>query len=1012
MARSWLVHGTLVMAALWISACTPPATPAKPAPAPPPSRAPSPSPPAPLSEEAEPTTVALRTGRIQPIEHEAPLSLKVRRHVIDGDEQLLELPLPDFAAEVPGDSFWLRTEARLTGSVAAFQLVSRGKAAEMVLWLRRPKGELSAEITGDAYTPAVGAQPGHHFRFKAPAPTGGASPELTASWAAAAVDYLELAGGLFGTSAAGRLHARYRLPGSLFDAGSGRAGGNELADLMDTFSGRAAVQAALARNRGRILSASKQPRGVPIEKLSPPELARHPWAELSKRLGVKPPDEPLARAVPADFYFLRAKSFGAFSEILSFVESFGAPAADAFDGTPSERGSLPRYLAELGVETGDLSRVLGPEVVQDFALVGSDPYVHEGSDVTLVFRLKSPLLFRAALLKALATHGAAHGGTQNSSFTHEGITVNVARSPDGRVRQHHAVVGELELVSNSPAAIKRVISTIQGKAPKLADELDFQYMLARDADVPADVLAFLGDRFVETVVGPAQKIAEARRQVALSELTAAPVAALLFGWVHGKSPADKNELVRSGLLAAGELSHQSGGRIDWTPGSAPRSTWGTPATLEPLIDLPIVSKVSVAERDSYREFAQAYQRRWSQYVDPIALRLSSARRGDSRGLHAEMRVLPLVAGDEAARFDLGGDGRVAPTELGSGARFSMGIGADSPLRRELSGWLAWASGRGSGIQLDWLGDYAMVGVADRAELLAAARRQSRDMPIERPASAEELGREDASHAELDSLTGLPVYAVVGLRSRVATAVALTAVRQLVESVAPGEVQWAPFAAYRGVEVVRILGRDRGHEVALYYAMAGDALVLTFNRSVMRTLIEQTLDGKLVVQAKPSATPAARAKDGQVVIELAPTKRGSLRTLLGWAITIAGQEGSAGARAAAEAVLRGVPESAHKPERSAELSRAYLGTTPLTPDGRRYWLSPEGISDPLRGSAHAPEWPTVPTPASSAEQVLQALSRVRSDLSFDEEPQPSQAGPNSAAAPRLRSLRARVDLWRR
>src|SRR5690606_24896239 len=134
--------------------------------------------------------------------------------------------------------------------------------------------------------------------------------------------------------------------------------------------------------------------------------------------------------------------------------------------------------AELGVETNDLSRVLGPEVIHDFAITGSDPYVHEGTDITLIFRLKSPLLFRAALLKSLSAHGSLHGGTQTSTFTHEGVTVAVARSPDGRVRQHHAVVGELELVSNSPAAIKRVISTIQGKAPSLADELDFKYMLA------------------------------------------------------------------------------------------------------------------------------------------------------------------------------------------------------------------------------------------------------------------------------------------------------------------------------------------------------------------------------------------------------------------------------------------------------------------------------------------------------------------------------------------------------
>ncbi len=937
----------------------------------------------------------------------------VRHHAIDGDEQLLELVLPEFAAEVPGDLFWLGTEARITGGSAPFQLVSRGKAAEMVLWLRRPKAELASEIMGDAYTSSVGAQPGHHFRFRAPAPTGALSAELVGQWAAAAVDYLARAGGVFGASASTRLRARYKLAGGAAPTFSASTGGGELAELMDTFAGRSAVQAALATHRGNVLSAGKLPRSIALAQLKPPALSRHPWAALSKRLGGAQPEEPLAKAVPAEFYFVRAKSFSAFTEILSFVENFGAPAADLFDGAATERGSLPRYLAELGIETGDLSRVLGPEVVQDFALTGSDPYVHEGSDVTLIFRLKSPLLFRAALLKALATHGAAHGGTQNSNFTHEGVNVEVARSPDGRVRQHHAVVGKLELVSNSAAAIKRVISTIQGKAPKLSDEPDFQYMLARDAEVPAEVLAFIGDRFVENVVGPAQKVAEARRQVALTELTAAPVAALLYGWVHGKSPSDKNELVRSGLLAAAELRHLDGARIDWAPGTAPRSAWGTPAALEPLIDLPAVAKVSAAERDSYAQFAQAYQARWSQYIDPIALRLSSARRGDSKGLHAEMRVLPLVPAEEASRFDLGGDGRIAPAELASGARIGIGIGAESPLRRELSGFLRWASGHGAGIGLDWLGDYAMVGVADRSELLVASRFSRRDMPIERPASAEELGHQDAPRDDVDVLPGLPAYAVVGLRSRVATAVALTAVRQLLESVAPGAVEWAPFAAYRGVEVVRILGREQGHEVPVYYALAGDALVVTLNRSVMRQLIEQSLDGKLPLQGKAAAAAAhpkgqgqGQVKDGQVVFELVPAKKGSLRTILSWALTVAAQDGATHARAAAEAVLRGVPESAHKPERSAELSRAYLGETPLTPDGRRYSLSPEGIADPLRGTAHAPEWPALPTPESTADHVLGALNRMRSDLSFDEEPEVA------SNTPRLRSLRARLDLWLR
>jgi hypothetical protein len=226
---------------------------------------------------------------------------------------------------------------------------------------------------------------------------------------------------------------------------------------------------------------------------------------------------------------------------------------------------------------------------------------------------------------------------------------------------------------------------------------------------------------------------------------------------------------------------------------------------------------------------------------------------------------------------------------------------------------------------------------------------------------------------------------------------------MAESSAPGAFSWSPFAKHRGVEVVRVMASERSKELSLYYALAGDKFIVSLNRSVMRTLIEQALDGKLPAQGTP---PGALAKEAQVVLELAPLKKGPLRSLLGYALVAASLESSYSAYTAAEAVLRGVPESAHKAERAAELSRAYFGSVPLTPDGRLFRLGADGIADPLRGTDHAPEWPALPAPESAAERVLSGFGRLRSDLSFDEEPQLTSSGP------RLRSLRARLDLWLR
>ena len=103
-----------------------------------------------------------------------------------------------------------------------------------------------------------------------------------------------------------------------------------------------------------------------------------------------------------------------------------------------------------------------PSVITDVAVVGSDPYLREGSDLTFIFRVKAKPGFDMALASALSGHGARHGGLQSSRLEQDGVAITVSRSPDGAVRQHRASVDGFELVSNSPSAIRRVIGTLRG----------------------------------------------------------------------------------------------------------------------------------------------------------------------------------------------------------------------------------------------------------------------------------------------------------------------------------------------------------------------------------------------------------------------------------------------------------------------------------------------------------------------------------------------------------------------
>ena len=53
-----------------------------------------------------------------------------------------------------------------------------------------------------------------------------------------------------------------------------------------------------------------------------------------------------------------------------------------------------------------MTRLLGPAVIEDLAVVGSDPYLREGSDLTIVFRVTSKAAFDAGLATTLMVNGA------------------------------------------------------------------------------------------------------------------------------------------------------------------------------------------------------------------------------------------------------------------------------------------------------------------------------------------------------------------------------------------------------------------------------------------------------------------------------------------------------------------------------------------------------------------------------------------------------------------------------
>lgn len=1013
MSKSLLVSKSLVLLALGCgSATAPTATPSQPE-----ARRGSVAATTPEAPRAPPIQ-PLRAGRIEPIESATPIQGSLLGRVTRDVHEILVVRLPaEWRTHVPereskaglwSDSDVLAphiTHVAVGGqpdNVLSFALLDdsdptpeqmRSSAGPPppadTLWLRRPRAEAGQPLTASIYTAADGSAPGVHLKVLIS--DSSQLPESTDTadqFTRALHRYVRRSPpSLFRTFALSRLDTSNADLLLSTDESLGEQSG--WSELMELGTGRQSVQHALQRTTKLRSEANRHRPTLPISKLAGPQLPTHPYTRMLSELGATPPLEALARATPADFYFARSRDLDALFDVLDEVDAWVTPAVRLLDARLQRYDLTSRYQTQLGMPRSALSRVVGPQLVEEIAVVGSDPFLRDGSDLTVIFKPKSPASLDAALLTKLSSLSETHGGLTTTKEQAQGAEVSFTVSADGAVHRYSTTSGGLSLVSNSRAAIERILATLNGKYPALDDEPDFKYMLARDAGVPADILAYAGDRFLTQAVSPASRVLDARRQIAKSELLRASYAALLYGWVYGKTPSQEL-IVRSALPHLDVFRHFDKQPIRFNhdaTGVGPRSAWGTPRALTPLIDLPTPKQITLVEQEAYNQFRSRYERLWSQALDPIALRLRIHKDAQSTHLGAKLRVLPVVSDHDTVMLQgLVGDARVEPGASADGLRILLALAEDSRLRRELSGGSRAILGKR--LALEWIGGFAMIGLLDDPALPNAMLRTK---------WAPQKPTEGASKsADLDGLAAVPVYAALELESRTGAALALAVLRERLGSIG----EWSSLADHRGQKVVRV--QLRGEPIAVHYALTDRMLYVTLTERTLKALIDRELDG--TPPPRSAGAKQGRAQGAQWVIDLAGKAKGGLWTAASWLLEHQQRDVAAVSFEASELVFRGLDRTASDPREFERAAYGYLGMLPITPDGRLFTVSKSGVTDPNRGNAHAPAWPTLPVPDSPIERVFSGLAEVRSQLGFEDEPRGGEPAPQRSLSVTLEAKR--------
>jgi hypothetical protein len=636
--------------------------------------------------------------------------------------------------------------------------------------------------------------------------------------------------------------------------------------LYDLFSGAHALQEALQRQilQGGPLAGDLN---IPISQLSPPALQSLPYAELlakKQKQAIQPKLHPIAALIPEDQYFLHFGTMAAAEDLFDLTSSWGDSLLRLFAIHARDNRVQDKLEDQLCLKRSFLHRLLVDKVVTELAITGSDPFVMEGTDVAILFRLSQPEIFLKAADVWLAEVKTRYKGIEERTFHYRGETILARYSGDRQVSSFVVRHGDHVIYANSHRAIRKIVDVFTGTSPSLHSALDYRYVttLLPPGDEPGSGYLFVSEACLKRLLSPSFKISEKRRLQCFNNLVMLNNASLLYRMDRGVSPSSLADLVESRCVDPRKLACPHGGAygFDERQDTCTCSLHNRLKYLTPNAELSVLL-VSEQERQEYERFKQRYQAFWQGLFDPIAIRLTMAPR-----VKLEVCVLPLANGSLYQQLR----GLVAdrPLSLSTGSIASSALASLMAVhgRKQIAELLRLVPGLPEALEADptltdlaWLGDRLSLHVCDDDALLEVDPTRLR--PLQILGGGPGLPEQSAIALALTAIR-LPVYATIDVEDRDKAARLLEQLSAKI-LLKKGDVFNLPaaFDAYR-------LADYKGHalyvlsyqlyavKVRLHVALVGTRLVAATTARTLREVIDAA-----------AATEPAPALDAHVLLRL-------------------------------------------------------------------------------------------------------------------------------------------------
>jgi len=295
---------------------------------------------------------------------------------------------------------------------------------------------------------------------------------------------------------------------------------NEVASTLEMVGGTERLQTAILRRAAAGDTERLQSADRPLP--APPAWAPAAVPEIEQEIAI----EPIAHRVPPECLYIR---FGSFENYLWFSDlsaEYGGDISRMITRRPLDYGGSRRLEEQLAVQMTQMSRLMGPSVIDDQAVIGRDLFFANGASLGVLMKAKNAFLLRTSLNGERSNAANRSDDVTLTTETIAGNEVTFLSSPDNRIRSFLAIDGEWFLITNSRTLAQRFFE-VGGDAPALADTRDFR--LARRL-MPLErndtVFAYLSSAMLRGLVSPTYQIELRRRLFSSADISLVHLARL------------------------------------------------------------------------------------------------------------------------------------------------------------------------------------------------------------------------------------------------------------------------------------------------------------------------------------------------------------------------------------------------------------------------------------------------------------------------------------------------------